>query len=90
MGWVETWMNDAENKKAVGAHPGIEFASCSTQVSQAFFMQGDGMHNSATLLTDLVNDGIRLLVYAGNADSMCNFIVRLNRFASFLLSLTHN
>jgi len=74
MGWIETWMNDAENKKAVGAQPNIEFASCNMQVNQAFLMQGDGMHNSAPLLTDLVNDGIRLLIYAGNADYMCNFI----------------
>lgn len=30
-------------------------------------LQGDGMHNSALLLPELVNDGVRLLVYAGNA-----------------------
>jgi len=32
------------------------------------------MRNSAILLTELVNDGIRLLVYAGNADAMCNYM----------------
>ncbi|PAV19070.1 serine carboxypeptidase [Pyrrhoderma noxium] len=72
MGWIETWMN--ANKKAVGANPSVDFASCNMQVNQAFMMQGDGMHNSALLLTDLVNDGVRLLIYAGNADYMCNFI----------------
>ncbi|KAH8115994.1 serine carboxypeptidase [Phellopilus nigrolimitatus] len=74
MGWIETWMNEESNKKAVGADPTIDFSSCNMQVNQAFMMQGDGMHNSAPLLTDLVNDGIRLLIYAGNADYMCNFI----------------
>ena len=44
-------------------------------VTQAFFLQGDGMHNSAALLPELLEDGKRLLVYAGNADGMCNFIV---------------
>lgn len=37
-------------------------------------LQGDGMHNSGALLPDLVNDGIRLLLYAGEADmrmSLC-------------------
>lgn len=68
MGWIETWMN--ANKKAVGANPSVDFASCNMQVNQAFMMQGDGMHNSALLLTDLVNDGVRLLIYAGNADYM--------------------
>ena len=37
--------------------------------------EGDGMHNSATLLPELLEAGKRLLVYAGNADGMCNFIV---------------
>ncbi|KAL5498606.1 hypothetical protein ACEPAH_1960 [Sanghuangporus vaninii] len=74
MGWIETWMNDEENKKAVGANPAVEFASCNMQVNQAFTLQGDSMHNSALLLTDLINDGVRLLIYAGNADYMCNFI----------------
>lgn len=32
--------------------------------------QGDGMHNAAALLPDLINDGIRLLVYAGNAGEL--------------------
>jgi len=39
-------------------------------------MQGDSMHNSALLLPDLINDGVRLLVYAGNAGMWrCIFVV---------------
>jgi hypothetical protein len=37
------------------------------QVNQAFMMQGDGMHNAAALLPELIEDGVRLLIYAGNA-----------------------
>ena len=33
----------------------------------AFLGQGDGMKNSAALIPELLADGIRLLVYAGNA-----------------------
>ena len=44
-------------------------------VNQAFFFHGDGMHNSAALLPGLLEDGKRLLVYAGNTDGMCNFMV---------------
>ncbi|ESK86010.1 carboxypeptidase c [Moniliophthora roreri MCA 2997] len=36
------------------------------EVNKAFFTQGDDMHNSALLLPELINDGIRLLVYAGD------------------------
>ena len=65
--WVEAWMNDAAVKKELGANPSLTFQSCNMQVNQEFAAQADGMRNSALLLTDLVNEGIRLLVYAGNA-----------------------
>lgn len=60
-------MNDPKNKAMLGVNPEQTFASCNMEVNQAFAMQGDGMHNSASLLPELVNDGVRLLVYAGNA-----------------------
>jgi cathepsin A (carboxypeptidase C) len=67
MQWIETWMNHPKNKAALGVNPDKTFESCNMEVNQAFTMNGDGMHNSANLLPDLINDGIRLLVYAGNA-----------------------
>ena len=74
MEWIDTWMNNPKNKKALGVNPELTFQSCNMDVNQAFFGQGDGMHNSAALLPPLLEDGVRLLVYAGNADMMCNFI----------------
>jgi len=65
--WVEAWMNDATVKKELGVNPSLTFQSCNMQVNQDFTTQGDGMRNSALLLTDLVDEGVRLLVYAGNA-----------------------
>ncbi|KAG6854174.1 hypothetical protein C0991_009826 [Blastosporella zonata] len=65
--WIDTWMNIPANKAALGVNPDQTFASCNMEVNRAFTMQGDGMHNSASLLPELVNDGVRLLVYAGNA-----------------------
>ena len=79
MTWIDTWMNDPKNKKALGVNPGLDFQSCNMEVNQAFFMQGDSMHNSALLLTDLVNDGVRLLIYAGNADYMVRLFVHIIR-----------
>jgi cathepsin A (carboxypeptidase C) len=67
MQWIDTWMNLPENKVALGVNPDITFQSCNMEVNQAFTFQGDGMHNSAILLPDLIEDGVRLLVYAGNA-----------------------
>ena len=65
--WVEAWMNDAAIKKELGVNPSLTFQSCNMRVNQDFTAQADGMRNSALLLTDLVNEGVRLLVYAGNA-----------------------
>jgi cathepsin A (carboxypeptidase C) len=65
--WIETWLNDPSNKAALGANPSITYESCNMNVNQAFTMQGDGMRNSAVLLSELVNENVRLLVYAGNA-----------------------
>ncbi len=67
MGWIETYMNEPAHKVELGVNPSLRYETSSAEVNQAFTRQGDGMHNSALLLTDLVNDGIRLLVYAGNA-----------------------
>ena len=76
MKWIDVWMNTAANKKELGVPANLHFDSCNMEVNQAFFKQGDGMHNSAALLPDIINDDIKLLVYAGNADAMCNFMVR--------------
>ena len=59
-------MNNATVKVQLGIEPGREFTGISWSVQRSFRSSGDGMRNSAPLLTDLVNDGIRLLVYAGN------------------------
>ena len=41
---------------------------------RAFSFTGDGMHNSAQLLPPLIDDGIRVLIYAGEDDFMCNYL----------------
>jgi len=66
-------MNDAVVKKELGVNPSLTFQSCNMQVNQDFAAQADGMRNSALLLTDLVNEGVRLLVYAGNAGMWLTF-----------------
>jgi len=72
--WIDTWLNEPKIKAELGANPDRKFEACSMAINQAFMMQGDSMHNTPLLLPDLINDGIRLLVYAGNADMMCNYI----------------
>lgn len=59
-------MNDPRVLQALGAVQGRHFETCNTAVHVGFLLQGDGMRNSKVLLPDLINNGIRLLVYAGN------------------------
>jgi len=75
--WVEKYLNDDKVKSELGAVASRDFKSCNMQVNQAFMMQGDGMHNAAALLPELVENGVRLLIYAGNADFMCNALGNL-------------
>ncbi|TFY76861.1 hypothetical protein EWM64_g7153 [Hericium alpestre] len=74
MGWIDIWMNDPTIKAELGVDPTREFESCSEKVNEAFWLQGDGMHNSAARLPELINNDIRLLIYAGHADAACNFM----------------
>ncbi len=67
-------MNLPEVKKALGVSPSINFESCNMQVNQAFAFQGDGARNRAKLLPELVENGIRVLIYAGDADMACNYL----------------
>ncbi|BGP54355.1 hypothetical protein JCM8202_000788 [Rhodotorula sphaerocarpa] len=72
MQWIETYMNQPEVRKELGATPDRTFESCNMQVNQAFQFQGDVSHNTAALIPPLLEDGIRFLIYAGSADFMCN------------------
>lgn len=74
MDWIETLMNKPETKKQLGVPSHIKFQSCNMQLNQHFMMQGDSLVNSAELLRPLLGDGIRVLVYAGETDFMCNAI----------------
>ena len=67
MDQVETYMNRPDVKAALGVDPQRKFEVCKMAINQAFMLQGDSMHNTPALLPPLINDGVRLLVYAGNA-----------------------
>ena len=63
----------------IWAMQGIAECACSMLtwccVSSVYYPQqtGDSQHNSAAFLPPLIEDGIRVLIYAGNADAMCSW-----------------
>lgn len=68
---METFLNQKSVRKALGVGD-IDFVSCSTEVYEA--MQMDWMRNLEAGIPELLEDGIKLLVYAGEYDLICNWL----------------
>ncbi|MFS8033231.1 putative carboxypeptidase C [Helianthus anomalus] len=68
---METFLNKKSVREALGVGD-IEFVSCSTSVYQALLM--DWMRNLEVGIPGLLEDGIKLLVYAGEYDLICNWL----------------
>ncbi|KAK4286417.1 hypothetical protein QN277_002975 [Acacia crassicarpa] len=69
---VERLLNKKEVKEAVGVSEELDFVSCSTVVYEA--MEGDWMRNMEEVIPALLEEGIKVLVYAGEEDLICNWL----------------
>jgi len=67
---VTKYLNSEPVKKELGVTK--KWASCNMLVNVGF--QQDWMHNFHTLLPDMLADGIRVLIYAGDVDYICNWL----------------
>ncbi|KAJ7637079.1 serine carboxypeptidase [Roridomyces roridus] len=72
--WVETYMNNPKVKTALGVDAERSFKSFNMDMNREFNARGEGVKNAAKLLPELVDGGVRLLVYAGQADMMANYM----------------
>ena len=66
LNWVSRYMNNVTVKSSLGVGIDRTFQTCNMELNQKFYTQGQAMHNSAALLPEMINEGLRLLVYAGN------------------------
>ncbi|KAI7857458.1 Alpha/Beta hydrolase protein [Circinella umbellata] len=73
LGSVQKYLNREEVKDAVGAQI-REYESCNMQINFRFNMAGDWMRPYVNELPPLLEDGIRVLIYAGDADYICNWM----------------
>lgn len=71
---MEKFLNQKSVRTALGVGD-IEFVSCSTAVYDA--MQLDWMRNLEVGIPALLEDGIKMLIYAGEYDLICNWLGRL-------------
>ncbi|XP_025641695.1 serine carboxypeptidase-like 48 isoform X2 [Arachis hypogaea] len=68
---MERFLREGKVREALGVGK-LEFVSCSRRVYDA--MNGDWMKNLEVDIPNLLEDGIRLLVYAGEKDLICNWL----------------
>lgn len=79
---METFLNQKTVRDSLGVGD-IEFVSCSSQVYEAMLV--DWMKNLEVGIPALLEDGIKLLVYAGEYDLICNWLGKPLRFGSTCL-----
>ncbi|KAK7261306.1 hypothetical protein RIF29_27615 [Crotalaria pallida] len=68
---VETFLNEKTVRDALGVGD-LDFVSCSSRVYSA--MMQDWMRNLEAGIPALLEDGIKVLVYAGEEDLICNWL----------------
>mmetsp|Transcript_94422 Transcript_94422/g.243860 ORF Transcript_94422/g.243860 Transcript_94422/m.243860 type:complete len:218 (-) Transcript_94422:219-872(-) len=67
---VTKFLNSVEVREQLGVTK--KWGSCNMLVNALF--QQDWMHNYHTLIPGMLADGIRVLVYAGDVDYICNWL----------------
>ncbi|CEI85808.1 hypothetical protein RMCBS344292_00259 [Rhizopus microsporus] len=65
-------LNQADLQKAIGVNP-MRFEECANGPFFTIASTGESARNSAPLLSFLLNNGIRVLNYVGDADYLCNW-----------------
>jgi cathepsin A (carboxypeptidase C) len=65
------YLNRPDVRTALGVDPRApKFVACNMDMLVEFMSQGDGMRDTKSVVTELVDGGIRLLVYAGNTGAL--------------------
>ncbi|KAI8369484.1 carboxypeptidase S1 [Radiomyces spectabilis] len=65
------FLNTPETRHLIGARTGYE--ECPTEPASNFGQTGDNIRTFSPAISDLLNSGVRVLVYAGDADYICNW-----------------
>ncbi|CAK0811744.1 unnamed protein product [Prorocentrum cordatum] len=71
-GMIAAYLNGPEVQKQLGVSRHWE--SCNMMVDVQFVQAGDWMVNYQGLIPDLLADGIKVLIYAGDQDFICNWL----------------
>ncbi|KAF8602094.1 serine carboxypeptidase [Ceratobasidium sp. AG-I] len=67
-GWITTYLNNPLVKKELGVPLDLDFEVCKEEMEERFLKSGDVARSSAVLLPELIEAGLRVLIYVGEAD----------------------
>lgn len=71
---IKLYLNRPEVKHALGVSSSMNFELCSNTVNSHFQYTGDWMRPYVYQLATLLDNGIRVLAFAGDSDFMCNWM----------------
>ncbi|KAI7899375.1 Alpha/Beta hydrolase protein [Cokeromyces recurvatus] len=72
---IEKYLNRLETKSMLGVNATRKFEICSNTVNANFYSTGDWMRPySVQQIITLLDQGVKVLAYAGDADLLCNWM----------------
>ncbi|KAK9466699.1 Alpha/Beta hydrolase protein [Lipomyces arxii] len=73
MGWISKFLNSEFVKNAVGAEVDL-FESCNFDINRNFLFNGDWMKPYHYAVPHILEQGVPVLIYAGDKDFICNWL----------------
>ena len=71
---VATYLKRDDVRAALNVPKAAKWSDCNRAVTMGFELAGDYMKEYQQLIPDLIEDGIRYLIYAGDQDYICNWL----------------
>ncbi|KAJ3105704.1 hypothetical protein HDU97_007681 [Phlyctochytrium planicorne] len=69
---IESYLNRPDIQLVLGVD--VSYKGCNMQVNQKFFMAGDWMRPYVNLIPGILDEGVKILIYAGDSDYICNWM----------------
>lgn len=72
--FIDKYLNQEFVKQAVGADDVETYQGCNMDINSNFLFKGDWMMPYYTAVSELLEQGIPVLIYAGDKDFICNWL----------------
>ncbi|KAL1914924.1 uncharacterized protein VTP21DRAFT_7840 [Calcarisporiella thermophila] len=70
--WETIYLQNDKIKQALGVDPKLQYQSCNDKINENFYNQADHDLNFDQHIGYLLDNDVRVLLYAGTADFICN------------------